>query len=290
MSALDELHREVAGLSEVHWRSETYDMGVVGSLTEPERDVAVPMLIGRAEQGDVRAVMTLGHMGAQQAVAPLQALALLGVPWANTVRRALVLLGHGLDVVDAIAWDALHHPSTMARAAALLDLKTLGGPVATATFDAALDDRDDAVRTIAWEGLMKALDLERFMAGPSGALEKCSVLELLRDFMLSDVSALVTIGRDELRALLRRLRDGASPESVGSDDEDANGGNMDLLQRHQDGTLSHTDGRAREATRSTPPWRRSTERARTTTPWSWCRARPLARTSRQPIMRLWSSS
>jgi hypothetical protein len=53
------------------------------------------------------------------------------------------------------------------------------------------------------------------MRSPEGKLEKGSHLELLKDYLASDVKAFARIGAIEMRAILAKLAAGASPESLG---------------------------------------------------------------------------
>lgn len=216
MSALDELIRELSDPSALAWNAETYDLAGASILSPADRAVYVKQLMEKAEQGDTRAILTLGHLKATEAIPMLQAAEKSRVPWALTVRRALVLLGQGGDLVNTIANDALHAESKMDRVAAILDLSKVGGITAIMTMQQALSDADSAVRTIAWRELVKALDLERYMVNPaSGVLEKGSYLELLRDYLSSEVSAFVKMGSEEIRAIVKRLAGGESAEDVG---------------------------------------------------------------------------
>jgi hypothetical protein len=216
MSALDELIRELSDPSALAWNAETYDLAGASILSPDDRAIYVKQLMEKAEQGDTRAILTLGHIKATEAIPMLKAAEQSRVPWALTVRRALVLLGQGAEYVNTIANDALHAESKMDRVAAILDLSKVGGITGIMTMQQALSDADSAVRTIAWRELVKALDLEQHMVNPaSGVLEKGSYLELLRDYLSSEVSAFVKMASDEIRAIVRRLAGGESPEDVG---------------------------------------------------------------------------
>ena len=168
MSDLDQLLQQIADPSGLAWNEETYDLALARGLSGTDRATYVAKLIDNANQGDTHAILTLGHLNAVEALPMLQAAAQGNAPWAPTARRALVLLGHGLEVVDAIAHDAVHAPAKMARVAAVLDLPKIGGPVAIAALDQALGDEDSAVRMLAWNGLVAALDLDRWMRSPAG--------------------------------------------------------------------------------------------------------------------------
>lgn len=215
MSVLDELLRELADPSNLGWRAETYSVERARSLSAADRATYVAKLMEKAEQGDKRAVLSLGHLPALEAVPMLMAASKNNVPWALMARRALVLLGSGYEVIDAIAHDAVHSQSSMDRIAAMMDLKKLGGRQAMKAFDQGLNDSDATVRMLAWEGLVSSYDLERYMRDPQGQLAKCTTLELMYDFLAFDIKTLNRIGAEETRDILMKLAGGASPESVG---------------------------------------------------------------------------
>jgi len=116
MSALDQLLHQIANPSEIAWNEETYDLGLAGALSGADRATAVAKLIDNARVGDTRAILTLGHLQAVEALPMLQADGKSQEPWALAARRALVLLGHGPEVVQQIADDAVHARTKMARA------------------------------------------------------------------------------------------------------------------------------------------------------------------------------
>jgi hypothetical protein len=215
MSALDDLLHEVSDPSNLPWNAETYDVIRASTLGGTDRDAYVAKLMENAQQGDTRALLTLGHLDASESIPMLQAEAKRETPWAGTARRALVLLGRGSEVLDAIAHDALHAPGTMARVAAVVDLPKIGGIKAFTALDQALNDVDSAVRMLAWDGLVSILDLDKLMRNPEGKLMKATTLELLRDFLASDIVALRTMGADEIRRIVRQLAGGAEPASLG---------------------------------------------------------------------------
>ena len=215
MSDLDQLLRQIADPSELAWNEETYDLALARGLPDADRATYVAKLLETAREGDTHAILTLGHLHAVEALAMLQAAAKSTAPWAPTARRALVLLGHGAEVVDAIAHDAVHAPAKMARVAAVLDLPRIGGATAIAALDQALADPDSAVRMLAWNGLVAALDLDRWIRSPEGKHEKTTHLELLKDFLASDLAAFVRMGTGEMRAITQPLLAGADPASLG---------------------------------------------------------------------------
>jgi hypothetical protein len=63
----------------------------------------------------IRAVLTLGYIGAVETLPALLPLAKARHPMAATARRAVVVLGHGDEVVDEIAHDAVHAQAKMMR-------------------------------------------------------------------------------------------------------------------------------------------------------------------------------
>jgi len=215
MSDLDQLLRQIADPSELAWNEETYDLARARGLSDADRAIYVAKLVETAQQGDTHAILTLGHLHAVEALAMLQAAAKGTDPWAPTARRALVLLGHGAEVVDAIAHDAVHAPAKMARVAAVMDLPRIGGATAIGALEQALADPDSAVRMLAWNGLVAALDLDRWIRSPEGKHEKTTHLELLKDFLASDLAAFVRMGVDEMRAITQPLAAGADPASLG---------------------------------------------------------------------------
>lgn len=215
MSDLDLLLRQIADPSELAWNEETYDLALATELTGADRATLIAKLIEQGQQGDTRAILTLGHLQADEALPWLSAAGLGAEPWAPTVRRALVLLGRGADVVDQIATDAFHAPTKMARVAAVLALATVGGAIAIDALEQALTDEAYEVRMLAWDGLIATLGLEPYLRDPEGKRRKTTQLELLKDFLASDLQTLVRMGGDELSALTKRLRRGASPEALG---------------------------------------------------------------------------
>lgn len=215
MTDLDQLLKQMADPSELAWNEETYDLATARGLSDADRATYVAKLIDAAKQGDAHAILTLGNLHAMEALPMLQAAGKSRDPWAATARRGLTLLGHGAEVVDTIAHDAVHAPARMARVAAVMDLGKIGGATAIAALDQALADKDSAVRMLAWDGLVEALDLDRWMRSPSGAHEKTTLLELLKDFLASDLRAFIQMGAGEMRAITRPLAAGADPASLG---------------------------------------------------------------------------
>jgi hypothetical protein len=214
-SDLDVLLRQVADPSALPWNQETYDLALARTLSGADRTKYVAKLMANARQGDARAILTLGNLGAREAVAQLAADATSDKPWAFTARRGLVLLGHGEDVVHEIARDAKTNDNKLARLAAVMDLVTIGGSVAIVALDGAIADADYVVRAKAWDGLVALLGLEKYLLGPDGKRQKTTHLELMRDLLLSEIAALVTIGVDETRKITRQVTAGAAPDTLG---------------------------------------------------------------------------
>jgi len=215
MSALDQLLHQIANPSEIAWNEETYDLGLAGALSGADRATAVAKLIDNARVGDTRAILTLGHLQAVEALPMLQADGKSQEPWALAARRALVLLGHGPEVVQQIADDAVHARTKMARVAAVMDLPKIGGPVAISALEQALADEDDAVRMLPWQGLLQVFDLARLVRGPDGQPGLTTHFELLEVLVASDLPAFVRMGVAETRQLIDRLKAGATPQSLG---------------------------------------------------------------------------
>jgi hypothetical protein len=134
---------------------------------------------------------------------------------AATARRAVVLLGHGKDVVDEIAADAVHSPAKMERVAAVMDLPKVGGPVAIDALEHALADREFEVRELAWQGLVEVFRLDPVLRSPEGKRELMTHVELLSVWLGSQSAALMKMGADGMRELTAKLRGGASPASLG---------------------------------------------------------------------------
>lgn len=215
MSVLDELLQQIADKTDVTWRDETYDLARARGLDGTDRSTYIKKLMEVSEQGDTLAIMTLGHLEAEEALSMLQRIASSQAAWASTARRALVAMGHGEEIVDAIAKDVVSAPGEMTRIGAALDLAKIGGAVAFYALEQAMEDPDTTVRGVAWNGIVDCMGLLRYMNGPEGHLQKGSYLELLKDFLLSDVKAFNRIGATEMRDLVRRFAGGESPQELG---------------------------------------------------------------------------
>jgi hypothetical protein len=215
MTSLESLLHQIADPSELGWKDETYDLALAGGLSAAERSTFVARLIDAAGQGDQRAVLTLGHVQAVEALPMLRALARSADPAAAMARRALVQLGHGGEVADAIAHDAVHAPAKLARVAAVLDLPRIGGAAAIAALQQALADPDDAVRLLAWDGLVEVFALAPLIRNPDGVRELTTDLEILRVLLGSGLSAFVQMGSAGMRTMADHLQAGATPRSLG---------------------------------------------------------------------------
>ena len=211
---LDELLTQVADQADLAWNDETYDLALARSLSVDDRATYVVALMSNARQGDARAILTLGHLQAEAALPQLRTDGNSDKPWALVARRALTILGHGDEVVDRIAQDAARGDTKMARLAAVKDLITIGGPVALASLDQALADPEYVVRATAWDGLIARLDLERWLVGPDGKRQKTTHLELMHDFLLCELNAVVAMGAHETRAITRAVAAGIDPATL----------------------------------------------------------------------------
>lgn len=215
MSDLELLLQQIADPSELPWNEETYDLALARGVTGADRATLVAKLLEQAREGDTRAILTLGYLGAEEALPWLGETARGYDPWAPTARRAMVLLGHGSEVAGGLADDAAHSPAKMARVAAVMALGQVGGATAIAGLEQAVGDAAYEVRMLAWDGLVAAHGLEPRLRGPDGKRTKTTRLELLKDLLACDLASLVRIGVDELRELSRALRAGATPDSLG---------------------------------------------------------------------------
>lgn len=213
--SLERLLQTLADPSGVSWKDETYDLLDAKSLSPSDRAVYVAKLTEHAEGGDTRAIMTLGHLQATEALPALEAAAKSSDAWAPTARRALVLLGKGASVLPQIADDAVHAKSTMQRIAAMLDLGKLGGPVAIKALQQAILDPDNIARGIACDSLVEALGLTKQIQPPDGGKELTTNIEVLQVMLTSEIPALVKIGASRIHDLVRRLGAGEAPDQLG---------------------------------------------------------------------------
>ena len=213
--SLEQLLQQMADRTGLSWQSETYDLATARGLSSTDRAEYVAKLLDAARQGDTFAIMTLGHLKVTEAVAMLEAEAQSDQAWAGTARRALVLLGKGTDVVEAIAHDAVNAPDKMARVAAILDLGKLGGPTATFALLQALLDSEPEVRVIAWDAVMDVLGLMKRILNPDGARDLTTEVEVMRVLLGSELPALIKLGAAGIREVARRLAAGATPQQLG---------------------------------------------------------------------------
>jgi HEAT repeat protein len=213
--SLERLLQQLSDPSDLSWKDETYDLMDAKALSSADRSMYVAKLIEHAEKGDVLAIMTLGHLRANEALPTLEAAAKSGNAWAPSARRALVLLGKGASVLTRIADDAIHAPSKMQRVAAILDLPKIGGPIAIAALEQALLDTENDVRGIAWDALVDALGLAKRIANPEGSREITTDIEVMRVLLGSQISSLVKIGASGMQSVVRRLATGTTPQQLG---------------------------------------------------------------------------
>jgi hypothetical protein len=211
MSSLDLLLKQIDDPSELSWKDETYDLALARDVTGADRDALLSRLIDAARADDPRAVLTLGYIGAVETLPALLPLARANNAMAATARRAVVLLGHGGDVVDLIARDAVGSPNKMERVAAVMDLAKVGGDVAIDALAQALDDSEYEIRELAWQGLVAVFGLDALLRGPDGKHGLMTHVELLSTWMGSSIPALRKLGVDGMREVVQRLRGGATP-------------------------------------------------------------------------------
>lgn len=214
MPSLDLLLKQISDPSALSWKDETYDLALASDLTDAERMTFVSRLIDAARKDDQRAVLTLGYIRAVETLPALLPLAKAKNPMAATARRAVVLLGHGSEVVSEIAADATHSPVKMERVAAVMDLPKIGGPVAIDALEQALADRELEVRELAWQGLVAVFGLDPLLRSPQGKRELMTHVELLSVWLGSQIAALMKLGVDGMRELTAKLRAGATPASL----------------------------------------------------------------------------
>jgi len=215
MTSLALLLKQIEDPSQLSWKDETYDLALARDLEGADRTTLVSRLIDAARQDDPRAVLTLGYLGAAETLPALLPLAKAKNPMAATARRAVVLLGHGGEVVDYIAHDAVHSPAKMERVAAVMDLAKISGAKAIDALEQALADPEYEVRELAWQGLVTIFGLDPLLRSPEGKRELMTHVELLSVWLGSQLAALQTMGRDGLRDLTAKLRAGAPPASLG---------------------------------------------------------------------------
>jgi hypothetical protein len=211
MSSLDILLRQIEDPSQLSWKDETYDLALAREVTGSDRDRLLARLIDAARADDPRAVLTLGYIGAVETLPALLSLARANHAMAANARRAVVLLGHGKEVLDLIAQDAVSSPIKMERVAAVMDLAKLGGNVAIDALLQALADEEFEVRELAWQGLVTVLGLDPLLRSPEGTRELMTFAELYSVWATSDLPALRKMGVEALRELFQKARRTASP-------------------------------------------------------------------------------
>ncbi len=197
------------------WNEETYDLARASGLDPQERDQYVARLLAHADEGDTRAILTLGELDATRAVDPLLRISAAQGPAAATARRALARLGRGQDVVAEIAQDATRGPSRAVRAAAVMNLGRVGGATAIGALDASLEDSDAIVRQLACDTLVELFGLKQYTLGATGERELRTPLERMKLLLGSDLEALAKIGAAELRDAIGQLQAGKTPAQAG---------------------------------------------------------------------------
>jgi len=211
MTSLELLLKQMETPSEVSWKDETYDLALAREVTGNDRKVLLSRLIDAARADDPRAVLTLGYIGAVEALPALLVLAKTETAMSATARRAVVLLGRGNEVLDLIARDATSSVIKMERVAAVMDLAKLGGNRAIDALIAALGDEAFEVRELAWQGLVAVLGLDPLLRSPEGTRELMTPAELYSVWMGSELPELMKMGVDALRQVMRKARKSASP-------------------------------------------------------------------------------
>lgn len=209
MSSLDLLLKQIDDPSALSWKEETYDLALARDVSGADRNTLLSRLIDAARANDQRAVLTLGYIGAVETLPALLPLAKSADPMAATARRAVVLLGHGDEVIDLIAQDAVQSPNKMERVAAVLDLPKVGGDVALDALEQALADEAYEIREMAWQGLVALLGID--LRGPDGTPGLMTRVELLSVWLGSELATLRQLGLDGMRKLVADLRAGATP-------------------------------------------------------------------------------
>jgi HEAT repeat protein len=215
MSSLDILLGQIDDPSNLSSKDETYDLALARDLGGADRTKLLSRLIDAARGDDQRAVLTLGYIGAVETLPALLPLARANNPMAATARRAVVLLGHGSDVVDLIARDAVGSPAKMVRVAAVMDLAKVGGDKALDALEQALGDSEFEIRELAWQGLVTLFELDPVLRGPDGKRGLMTHVELLSVWLGSQLAALRQLGLHGMRDLVAKLRRRASPASLG---------------------------------------------------------------------------
>ncbi len=200
------------------WRRETYDVSLVQALQGPERAAFTEILGAAIDQGDALAALTAGQgQIAELTDALLRHRAAPG--WFGlSVRRGLVALGAGRDVIDELCSDT-RQSGAMHRFAAVVALGEIGAPLDAPRFEAllrAFADPDSTVSKAAYQELLRLLDLQRFARVPgTDTPELRAPLERRLLLTRSSLAALREVARAELYALFRAVFEGVSPDSLG---------------------------------------------------------------------------
>lgn len=209
MSSLDLLLQQIDDPSELSWKDETYDLALARDVSGDDRLRLMSRLLDAARADDQRAVLTLGYIGAIETLPALLALAKATQPMAATARRAVVLLGHGDEVIEQVAHDAVRSPNKMERVAAVMDLPKIGGDIAIHALVEALADDAYEIRELAWQGLIALFEID--LRGPDGKVSLMTRVELLSVWLGSELASLRAMGLDGMRKMVADLRAGATP-------------------------------------------------------------------------------
>ena len=214
-SELQTLLAELHDPSNLSWKDETYSIERAADLDAAERELYIRRLIELAQHGDEKAMLSLGALKVTEAIDPLLRISQAQAERASYARRALVWLGRGQDVIADVAHDATSSQQMSVRAAAVLNLGQLGGPIATQALDACLDDVDSTVRSMAADALIELFHLQKYSLGADGTRELRTPLQRMTLLLHSAIEPLREVGKRELRAVIAALTAGATPESAG---------------------------------------------------------------------------
>jgi HEAT repeat protein len=204
------LARFTASLDTTDPRELTYDVGALRDLVAEERGRAVDVLAGRVASGDVRAIETALAVPLPELEPAIRALGdAASGPAREAAARALTRFGDQDALRQLIDRLAKGHP--MIRINAAYELAQSDDPLATDALLRALVDEEVIVRVHAWHGLVRRFGLDAV------AEVRHSPLGTLFVLLVSDVPGSTIRGAERLRAIVARLRDGATPAELGLD-------------------------------------------------------------------------
>ena len=187
----------------------TYGLDQLLELEGDERSDAEELLIGLAEDGDLRAIETLGMTGCQRARPVLRAL----LSWQDDVgiaaARALLAVGGPSDqVVERVA-SGLRRCGPLQAALAAYDLRGIDSTAARDGLLVALLREPKAARANALLGLDELLELEPLRSPDQ------SPLQALTSRVMCEMPAIWRPAAAELVERLERLAGGATAEEAG---------------------------------------------------------------------------